>query len=52
MSKKKPFSDRRWTDPPMAEITGHEEVTPEEEAEVDAYIERQKKKEEKDNGKR
>ena len=30
MSEKKPFSDRRWHDAPVATVTGHKESTEEE----------------------
>lgn len=40
MSEKKLFSDRRWHDPPVATVTGHEEPTEEEKRQADIDFEK------------
>lgn len=42
--EKKLFTDRRWTDPPVATVIGHRKITQKEELEADKFIERQIKK--------
>lgn len=43
MEKKKPYSDRRWTDIPQCEVIGHVEFTEEEKAQFKKDLERVKK---------
>ncbi len=40
MSEKKPFSDRRWHDPPVATVIGHKESTEEERRQADIDFEK------------
>lgn len=37
MNKKKPFSDKRWTQPLGGTVVGYQEVTEEEKKEVESF---------------